>query len=65
VTSPAPAWLGGVAERGGSRQALTRWNDAPGRAGGGVLAVLDRAIARVIPSLAALPAPRVPAGAPS
>ena len=44
-------------------QALTRWNDAPGRTGGEVLAVIDRAIARVIQSLAALPAPGVPAGA--
>jgi len=42
-------------------QALTRWNDAPERTGDEVLAVLDRAIARVIQNLAALPALRVPA----
>jgi starvation-inducible outer membrane lipoprotein len=38
-------------------QTLTRWNDAKGRTGGEVLAVLDRAISRTILSLAALPAP--------
>lgn len=38
-------------------QALTRWNDAQGRASGEVLGILDRAIARVIQTLAALPAP--------
>lgn len=38
-------------------QALTRWNDAKGRTSGEVLAILDRAIARVIQTLAALPAP--------
>lgn len=38
-------------------QALTRWNDAQGRASGEVLGILDRAIARVIQALAALPAP--------
>jgi hypothetical protein len=43
-------------------QALTRWNDAQGRTGKEVLAVLDRAIARVIQNLAAIPAPGVPAG---
>jgi hypothetical protein len=42
-------------------QALTRWNDAPGRTSGEVLAVLDRAIARVIQDLAAIPAPGLPA----
>jgi hypothetical protein len=47
-------------------QALTRWNDAQGRASGEVLALLDRAIARVIQTLAALPAPREAAcGGPS
>jgi hypothetical protein len=46
-------------------QALTRWNDAPARTGDEVLAALDRAIGRVIQRLAALPAPRAPAGAPS
>jgi len=43
-------------------QALTRWNDTQGRTGKEVLAVLDRAIARVIQNLAAVPAPGVPAG---
>ncbi len=38
-------------------QALTRWNDARGRTSDEVLAVLDRAIARVIQNLAAIPAP--------
>ena len=38
-------------------QALTRWNDAQGRTSGEVLAILDRAVARVIQTLAALPAP--------
>jgi hypothetical protein len=42
-------------------QALTRWNDARGRTSDEVLAVLDRAIARVIQDLAAIPAPRLPA----
>lgn len=43
-------------------QALTRWNDARGRTGEEVLAILDRAIARVIQSLAVLPTPlRTPA----
>jgi hypothetical protein len=46
-------------------QALTRWNDAQARTKDEVLAILDRAIARVIQNLAALPAPRVLAGAPS
>jgi hypothetical protein len=41
-------------------QALTRWNDARGRTSDEVLAVLDRAIARVIQDLAAIPAPRLP-----
>ena len=47
-------------------QALTRWNDAQGRTSGEVLAILDRAIARIIQTLAALPAPREAAcGCPS
>jgi len=47
-------------------QALTHWNDARGRASGEVLAILDRAIARVIQTLAALPGPREAAcGCPS
>ena len=47
-------------------QALTRWNDAQGRTSGEVLAILDRAIARVIQTLASLPAPREAAcGCPS
>jgi hypothetical protein len=41
-------------------QALTRWNDTQGRTSDEVLAVLDRAIARVIQDLAALPAPSLP-----
>ena len=41
-------------------QALTRWNDAQGRTSDEVLAVLDRAIARVIQDLAAIPAPCPP-----
>ena len=41
-------------------QALTRWNDARGRTSGEVLAVVDRAIARVIQDLAAIPAPPLP-----
>lgn len=39
-------------------QTLTRWNDATGRTSDEVLAILDRAIARTILSLAAVPAPR-------
>ena len=39
-------------------QVLTRWNDAPGRTGGEVLAILDRAISRTMLSLAAIPAPQ-------
>ena len=45
-------------------RALTRWNDAQGRTSDEVLAVLDRATARVIQTLAALPAPRAAAAAP-
>ncbi len=41
-------------------QTLTRWNDAAGRTGDEVLAVVDRAIARVIQDLAAIPAPPLP-----
>jgi len=40
-------------------QALTRWNDAPDRTSDEVLAVLDRAIAPIIQTLAALPPPRL------
>jgi hypothetical protein len=40
-------------------QALIRWNDAPGRTAGDVLAILDRAIARVIQDLAATPVPPI------
>jgi hypothetical protein len=39
-------------------QALTRWNDAAGRTGEEVLAVLDRAISRTMLSLAEIPAPQ-------
>jgi hypothetical protein len=39
-------------------QVLTRWNDAPGRTGEEVLAILDRAISRTMLSLAAIPAPQ-------
>lgn len=47
-------------------QALTRWNDAQGRTSDEVLAILDRAIARVIQTLAALPAPcKAACGCPS
>ena len=41
-------------------QTLTRWNDAAGRTSDEVLAVVDRAIARVIQDLAAIPAPPRP-----
>jgi hypothetical protein len=37
---------------------LTRWNDAEGRTGEEVLAILDRAISRTMLSLAAIPAPQ-------
>jgi hypothetical protein len=40
-------------------QALTRWNDARGRTASDVIAILDRAIARVIQNLAASPAPAI------
>jgi hypothetical protein len=46
-------------------QTLTRWNDQQGRTSDEILAVLDRAIARVIQNLARLPAPGVPARASS
>ncbi len=46
-------------------QVLTRWNDAPGRTRDEVLAVLDRAIARVMQDLAAIPATRLPAPSPA
>jgi len=43
-------------------QALTRWNDEQRRDRGEVVAILDRAIARVIQNLAAPPPPRIPVG---
>ncbi len=46
-------------------QALTRWNDARGRTSDEILLTLDRAIAQVIQTLAAFPAPRAAVGAPS
>lgn len=46
-------------------RALTGWNDAPGRTRDEVLAVLDRAIARVMQDLAAISAPRLPAPSPA
>lgn len=45
-------------------QALARWNDTQGRTSDEILLILDRAIARVIQALAALPAPRATAGVP-
>lgn len=54
LTVPAPH------VRQARTQALTRWNDTQGRTSGEVLEVLDRAIARVIQTLAALPAPHAP-----
>jgi hypothetical protein len=45
-------------------QGLTRWNDAHGRTRDEVLAVVDRAISRVIQDLAALPAPPMAAAVP-
>ena len=45
-------------------QVLTRWNDARGRTGEEVLAVLDRAISRAMLSLATIPAPHVSSSAP-
>jgi hypothetical protein len=44
-------------------QVLTRWNDAQGRTGEEVLAVLDRAISRTMLSLAAIPAPQADSSA--
>lgn len=63
ATTPGPGLLtvSSPPVRQARVQALTRWNDARGRTSGEVLAVLDRAIARVIQDLAALPAPRLPA----
>ena len=63
ATTPGPGSADGVFPpvRQARVQALTRWNDARGRTSGEVLAVLDRAIARVIQDLAVLPAPRLPA----
>lgn len=64
VATPAPSVLAVSSPqvRQAKIQALTRWNDAQGRTRNEVLAILDRAIGRVIQNLAALPAPRVPAG---
>lgn len=45
-------------------QALTHWNDTQGRTIDEILMILDRAIAHVIQTLAALPAPRAAASAP-
>ena len=63
ATTPGPGLLmvSSPPVRQARTQALTRWNDAPGRTSGEVLAVLDRAIARVIQDLAAIPAPGLPA----
>jgi hypothetical protein len=44
-------------------QALTRWNDAQGRTSDEVIAVVDRAIARVIQNLATFPAQPMPVAA--
>jgi hypothetical protein len=65
VPGPGVLTVSSPQVRQAKTQALTRWNDAQGRTGGEVLAVLDRAIARVIQNLAALPAPPVAAGAPA
>jgi hypothetical protein len=67
VTQPEPGALtvSSPQVRQAKTQALTRWNDTQGRTSAEVLAVLDRAIARVIQNLAALPAPYAPAGAQS
>lgn len=46
-------------------QSLARWNDTQGRTSDEILLILDRAIARVIQALAALPAPRAAAAVPS
>jgi hypothetical protein len=59
---PSPLPVSSPPVRQAKVQALTGWNDAPERTGDEVLAVVDRAIARVIQNLAALPAPQVPAG---
>jgi hypothetical protein len=57
---PGPLTVSSPPVRQARVQALTRWNDARGRTSDEVLAVLDRAIARVIQDLAALPAPGLP-----
>jgi hypothetical protein len=59
---PSPLPVSAPQVRQAKVQALTRWNDTPERTGDEVLAVVDRAIARVIQNLAALPAPRTAAG---
>ncbi len=63
IATPGPGLLmvSSPPVRQARTQALTRWNDAQGRTSDEVLAVLDRAIARVIQDLAAIPAPRLPA----
>lgn len=60
AATPGPGPLSSPPVRRARVQALTRWNDAAGRTSDEVLAVLDRAIARVIQDLAAIPAPRLP-----
>ena len=62
ATTPGPGLLtvSSPPVRQARVQALTRWNDARGRTSDEVLAVLDRAIARVIQDLAAIPAPGLP-----
>jgi len=64
-TGPGLLTVSSPQVRQAKTRALTRWNDAQGRTSDEVLAVLDRAIARIIQNLVALPAPRVPASAPS
>jgi hypothetical protein len=54
---PGPLPVSSPQVRQAKVQELTRWNDAQGRTGDEVTAVLDTAIARVIQDLAALPAP--------
>ena len=63
IATPGPGLLtvSSPPVRQARTQVLTRWNDAHGRTSDEVLAVLDRAIARVIQDLAAIPAPHLPA----
>ena len=51
TSGPGLLMLSSPPVRQARTQALTRWNDAPGRTSGEVLAILDRAIARVIQDL--------------